>query len=318
MTRKAIIGMIRAAALAAAFFLAGGAIPLVGGVAMLFAPAPILIYAVGRPNPNWRSMLAVVFAGILISIGAGLLAGLGYFATFGLATAVISYMLERRHPFERIVLVAAGAMLVAAAGAALIATGSPDELVKAMRGELTSGMARGQQLYKLMGMPSALSADTQVSIVALTMRLSPSLAAMLAAGTVLFNLRVFWRWAGPQRLAYSLFGDLYRWSTPEWLVWVLLGTGFGMFIPVAPASDVALNAFICVAAVYFCQGLAIMGFYFQMLTVPSVVRGVIYFVTFAQPVVAAIACVAGVFDMWIDFRRLKPPSREAGSFSDFL
>jgi hypothetical protein len=41
-------------------------------------------------------------------------------------------------------------------------------------------------------------------------------------------------------------------------------------------------------------------------------------VIFAQPVVAAIVSIAGVFDMWIDFRRLKPPSQEAGSLGDFF
>ena len=48
----------------------------------------------------------------------------------------------------------------------------------------------------------------------------------------MLNLRVFWRWAAQKRLDYQLFGDLARWSTPEWLIWVLLATGFGLFIPI--------------------------------------------------------------------------------------
>ena len=310
--------MIRAGVLSAAFFLAGGAIPIVGGVAMMFAPAPILIYALGRSKTNWRALSAVMLAAILVGAGAGVYAGLGYLITFGLATAVICYMIERQQPFERIVLVAATSILAAAAGAALAATGSPDALVKAIHDQLAAGMAHGQELYKVFGMQTAVPADTQASIMAVTMRLCPALAAILAAATVLFNLRVSWRWIGPQRLPYSLFGDLHKWSAPEWMVWVLLAAGFGLFIPLAPLSDIALNLFICVGAVYFCQGLAIMAFYFQALAVPAIVRGVIYFVTFAQPVVAAIVCVAGVFDMWIDFRRLKPPSQEAGTYNDFL
>jgi uncharacterized protein YybS (DUF2232 family) len=111
---------------------------------------------------------------------------------------------------------------------------------------------------------------------------------------------------------------LSRWSASEWLVWLLLASGFGLFIPIGAVSDIALNGFICVAAIYFCQGLAIVGFYFHTLAVPAIVRGIIYFVVFAQPVVAAIVCVAGVFDMWIDFRRLKPPSPEANNLGDFF
>jgi uncharacterized protein YybS (DUF2232 family) len=196
--------------------------------------------------------------------------------------------------------------------------GGPDALIKTVHDELAQGMARGQDFYKLLGMQQTIAPDTQASVISLTMHLSPAFALLVAASSMLLNLRVFWRWAGPQRLAYSLFGDLSRWSAPEWMIWLLLASGFGLFIPVSAISDIALNGFICVAAVYFCQGLAIIGFYFQSLAVPSIVRGIIYFVVFAQPVVAALVGVAGVFDMWIDFRRLKPPSPEANNLGDFF
>jgi uncharacterized protein YybS (DUF2232 family) len=318
MTRKAVIGMVRAAALAGAFFLAGGAIPLIGGILMMLAPAPILVYAVGRPSPNLRATIAVLLATAFVAILWGPIGGLAYFVSFGLATAIACYMLERRLSFEMITAVGAGVMVGASVVAALVLMGGPDALIKTVHDELVQGMARGQDFYKLLGMQQTIAPDTQASVVALTMRLSPAFALLVAASSMLLNLRVFWRWAGPQRLAYSLFGDLSRWSAPEWMVWLLLAGGFGLFIPVSAIRDIALNGFICIAAVYFCQGLAIIGFYFQSLAVPSIVRGIIYFVVFAQPVVAALVGVAGVFDMWIDFRRLKPPSPEANNLGDFF
>jgi uncharacterized protein YybS (DUF2232 family) len=310
--------MVRAAALAGAFFLAGGAIPLLGGILMMLAPAPIIIYAVGRPTPILRAIIAVLLAAAFVAILAGPFAGLGYLVSFGLGAAVACYLLERRSSFEVIAAVGAGAMVAASVMAALAMMGGPDALIKTVHDELAQGMARGQDLYKLLGMRATIPADTQASIISLTVRLSPAFALLLAASAMLLNLRVFWRWGGQQRLAYSLFGDLSRWSAPEWMVWLLLAGGFGWFIPVPALSDIALNGFICVAAVYFCQGLAIIGFYFQSLAVPSIVRGIIYFVVFAQPVVAALVCIAGVFDMWIDFRRLKPPSPEANNLGDFF
>jgi uncharacterized protein YybS (DUF2232 family) len=310
--------MVRAAALAGAFFLAGGAIPVLGGILMMLAPAPILVYAVGRPNPNPRAIIAVLLATGLVALLAGPFAGLGYFVSFGLATAIACYMLERRSSFELIAAVGAGAMVAASVVAALVTMGGADALIKTVHDELAQGMARGQEFYKLLGMQTTISADTQASVISVTMHLLPAFALLLAAGTILLNLRVFWRWTGPQRLTYNLFGDLSRWSAPEWMVWLLLAGGFGLFIPVAAISDIALNGFICIAAVYFCQGLAIIGFYFQSLSVPSIVRGIIYFVVFAQPVVAALVCIAGVFDMWVDFRRLKPPSPEANNLGDFF
>ena len=310
--------MVRAAALAGAFFLAGGAIPLIGGILMMLAPAPILVYAVGRPSPNLRATIAVLLATAFVAILWGPIGGLAYFVSFGLATAIACYMLERRLSFEMITAVGAGVMVGASVVSALVLIGGPDAFIKTVHDELVQGMARGQDFYKLLGMQQTIAPDTQASVISLTMRLSPAFALLVAAASMLLNLRVFWRWAGPQRLAYSLFGDLSKWSAPEWMIWLLLAGGFGLFIPVSAMSDIALNGFICIGAVYFCQGLAIIGFYFQSLAVPSIVRGIIYFVVFAQPVVAALVGVAGVFDMWIDFRRLKPPSPEANNLGDFF
>jgi uncharacterized protein YybS (DUF2232 family) len=309
--------MVRAAALAGAFFLAGGAIPLVGAILMMLAPAPILVYAVGRPNPKLRATIAVLLATALVALLWGPIGGLAYFVSFGLATAIACYMLERRSSFEMITAVGAGVMVATSVVVVLVFVGGPDALIKTVHDSLTQMVVRGQDFNKLLGMP-AIPPDTQASVISLTMHLSPAFALLIAASSMLLNLRVFWRWGGPQRLAYSLFGDLSRWSAPEWMVWLLLASGFGLFIPVSAISAIALNGFICIGAVYFCQGLAIIGFYFQSLAVPSIVRGIIYFVVFAQPVVAALVGVAGVFDMWIDFRRLKPPSPEANNLGDFF
>ena len=305
--------------MAAAFFLAGGAIPVLGGIAMFLAPAPIMIYAVGRPKPNLRAIIAVLIAAGLVTLLMGVAMGLAYLLSFGLATAIACYMLERRSSFELIAAVCAGAMVSAIVVAALAFSGGPDALIKTVHDQLMQGMSRGQELYKLLGLQaSAIPADTQATVVATMMRLLPAFTLILAGAAMLLNLRVFWRWAGPQRLTCNLFGDLSRWSASEWLVWLLLASGFGLFIPIGAVSDIALNGFICVAAIYFCQGLAIIGFYFHTLAVPALVRGIIYFVVFAQPVVGAIVCIAGVFDMWIDFRRLKPPSPEANNLGDFF
>ncbi len=312
--------MIRAASLAGALFLAGGAIPFLGALAMLFAPAPILIFAVGRASPHIRGAGAVAIAAVLVTLVAGPSVGAIYLVTLGLATLAMAEMLEAKRSFEVIVAVGTAAMLIAGAVVALLSSGgSFDALVAAMRAEANASMVRGEEFYKLFGMAAELPADSRATIVNTVLRLSPALAAIVAGATVLLNLTLFWRWVGKQRLSYTLFGDLSKWSAPDWLVWLLLATGFGWFIPLGPVQDIALNGFLSVVAVYFCQGLAIIAFYFQVLSVPGFVRGIAYIFAIAQPVVAALLCLAGIFDMWVDFRRLKPPRQEAGSVGgDFM
>ncbi|MGH7878645.1 MAG: DUF2232 domain-containing protein, partial [Candidatus Binataceae bacterium] len=200
-------------------------------------------------------------------------------------------------------------ILVVGALAALAFVGSPEALARGLHDNLLQVMTRTEKLYSVAGLDTALTPDLRLRIVNATVRLMPALTAISAALMALANLAVFWRISGrQQRIGYALFGDLALWSTPEWLIWVLLITGFGLLIPSAPLSTAALNCFVCVAAIYFCQGLAIMAFYFRVLAMPSFARGLVYVITFVQPVLAILICGAGVFDLWIDFRRLKPSS----------
>lgn len=313
-----LVGAIRAAFLSAALYLSAAVIPLVGAMASLFAPAPVLLFSVGLAGARLRAAAAVMIAAAAVMALGGWVAAFGYLVTFGLAAAVMCDMLERRKPFETIVLVTGAVVLAASVIAAFAMAGSAEGLAKGIHDALASGMARGHDFYKVLGIETAMAHDAEAGLVDMMVRLSPALVAMCAGFGALLNLAAFWRMGGRQRLNYPLFGDLARWSTPEWLIWVLLAAGFGMFVPVPALTVAAMDAFVCVAAVYFCQGLAIMAFYFKALAIPTWVRGLIYFVTIIQPVLAALVCAAGIFDLWVDFRRLKPPSQEAGSFGDFF
>ncbi len=300
-------------------FLAGAIVPLAGGVVMMFAPAPLLGYAVGFPHAQWRISAAVAISAALVAAGGGIAAATAYLVSFGLVAVVICYMLERRQPFELIVVSAGAIVLLMGAITALAFAGSPAALVQALHNELVAGMMRGQAFYRRLGIDTAIAHDTQAHIVETVMQLTPALIGLLSGLTILLNLAVFWHFGGKQqRVGYTLFGDLARWSAPEWLIWPLLASGFGWFIPLPPLATIALDCFICALGVYFCQGLAIMTFYFKKLGMPLVARALIYFVVLVQPVLTALVGAAGVFDLWVDFRRLKPPNAAARNLGNFL
>ena len=286
---------------------------------MVFAPTPLLTYAVGFPYALSRTSVAIAISAVLVAVVGGITAAISYSATFGLAAALMCYMLERRQPFEVIVLSTTMLVLLAGAVAALTFAGSPVALVRMAHNQLVVGMMRGEGLYQTLGLDVAIAPHTRAYIVDTVMRLTPALVALLCALTVLLNLMLFWRWGGrEQRLGYTLFGDLARWSAPEWLVWPLLVSGFAWFLPIVAIANIAVNCFLIIVGIYFCQGLAIMAFYFRQLRMPAAARGLIYFVTLAQPVLMAVVGAAGIFDLWVDFRRLKKPNAAARNLGNFL
>src|ERR1700689_5928771 len=101
------MGAIRAAFLSAALFLAAAVVPLVGAIASLFAPVPVLLFSVGFAKARSRAALVILIAAAAVMVLGGWIATLAYLMTFGLAAVVICDMLERRKPFETIVLVTA-------------------------------------------------------------------------------------------------------------------------------------------------------------------------------------------------------------------
>jgi hypothetical protein len=143
-----LVATIRAAFLSAALCLAAAVIPLVGAITSLFAPTPILLFSVGFPGARLRAALAIMVAAAAVMALGGWIAALGYVVTFGLAAAVMCDMLQRRKPFETIVLVTGALVLAASVIAAFAMAGSAEALTKGIRDALASGMARGHDFYR--------------------------------------------------------------------------------------------------------------------------------------------------------------------------
>lgn len=309
---------LAAAAMGATLFLAASVVPVVGSFATLLAPLPVLRYAVGNRFWHVRMLVVLALAAAIVAALAGPVDGVGYLATVGLATVIITLMIEWQKPFELIVVTAGIALFLSLGVAGLVATGSFAALSEAVRNALLQGIERSHDVYRYLGAETALGPHMQANILDTATKLAPALVLISCCFGVLFNLMLLWRFSPKSQLSYELFKDLARWSAPEWMVWMLIAAGFGLFVPFEPVRVLGLDVFICVLAVYFCQGVAIMAFYFHALGMPALARGIIYLVTALQPILAALVCAAGLFDLWIDFRRLKPPSPEAGSFSGFL
>lgn len=315
---RSALGLIRAAALSVALFLLGSLIPLLGPVLMLCAPAPLLITALRRPRPGWRIAALLALCLGMVALVAGAKDGIAFSLSFGVATVVMFVMLRRKCSLESVVVAATIAVVAASFAALLVWAGSPAALAAQIHQALAAKTSQADAFYHKLGLSLADSKELNARVLALTAQLTPALMAIVAAVMVLVNLVLIWRWLGRQGLGYPLFNALTKWRAPEWVIWLLLLTGFGLFVPLRPLQVAASNGFLFVAAVYFCQGLAIMAYYFQMLAMPTVARGLIYLITVIQPILAGLVCLAGIFDMWVDFRRLKPSKEESGKIDDFF
>ncbi len=90
------------------------------------------------------------------------------------------------------------------------------------------------------------------------------------------------------------------WKAPEWLVWPTLVCGVFLIWEVGVVSDVALNVFKFLMAVYALQGLSILAAAFDAWKVRGTFRAVVFLlaVFFMMPLLLSL----GFFDLWFDFR----------------
>jgi hypothetical protein len=141
----------------------------------------------------------------------------------------------------------------------------------------------------------------------------PALLVLAAAAMWLANLGLSRRWTWWPQLI-----DLSRWRTADWMIWLLIGSGFALFVPPQLVTVVAINLFLVVLGCYFAQGLAIVSYFLQRVGLPRPLRAVTFAIIGLQTLAAALVVALGVFDLWGDFRNLsaRPADATAGHDAD--
>ena len=105
-------------------------------------------------------------------------------------------------------------------------------------------------------------------------------------------------------LAYPEFISMDRWEAPDHLVWGLIISGFALFLSSVGIQFLAINALIVILAIYLFHGLSIIVFFLNKYHVPSWIRLGIYFLIVVQQLFLAVLTCVGLFDQWIDFRKI--------------
>jgi uncharacterized protein YybS (DUF2232 family) len=105
-------------------------------------------------------------------------------------------------------------------------------------------------------------------------------------------------------LDYPHFGPMDRWRAPELMVWGVIAAGFSLFLSIPVLRLIAINGLIVMLTIYVFHGLSILLFFLNKYRVPSWVRIGIYFLIFFQQIFLIVLAMAGLFDQWVDFRKI--------------
>jgi uncharacterized protein YybS (DUF2232 family) len=288
-------------------FLISVFIPIVGFVAALFLPLPILFYRLklGR-KPG-----AIIFAGagmIMIALIGGISLDVLFFGELLLIGFVLGELIELNLSIEKTVLYACGSALLAGLAGLLISSVlSGEGIYTIVSRYVGKNLELTMVLYRNMGMPEESIELISRSLEKIRHVLVSIVPALVSAST-LFITWISILLAKPvlqsRSLFYPDFGPLNVWKAPEYLVWGVIGCGISLFLPSTAVKTISLNGLLILMTVYFFQGIAIVSFYFNKKRFPRIIRVSLYTLIALQQLVLLVVIGLGFFDLWFNFRRL--------------
>lgn len=270
--------------------------PLLGGLLGFLAPAPAIhAYLRGGRGAGW-SAVALVSAALVGVAGAKV--ALKFLLLMAPLIVLLSEGIRLRASIERVVLAGLSpAVLLAAVALFLHWAGQGGALVALL------GAETGAVLEEIARPGIAEGGEGVARFLWLSL---PAIAFLNVLSVSLVNYLVI-RWFWVQRRGEALFPpqDLSRWAMPEPAVWPLIACGGSLLLPWEALFWLGWNGLLVLLFGYFLQGMAILRHFFSQRGVLWAVRLPVYVLGVFFPYgVAAL----GLFDLWMDFRKIQGAS----------
>jgi hypothetical protein len=310
-TMKAVVGnpeVLYLALLSCALTLVPAFVSIGGGLLTALAPFPLIVLAVKYP---WRYAMSLMgLEGGLMLLG-GQWQPLLFLGQCGLVVLVTSWAMRRGWSISQTLV---GSLVVSfGVGALFLAiystfVQSPTQLLMT---RYFDNIVHVSQEYVRAVEQLQEGEDEQLTALMETLPqlVFTVLPALMVIGHLFTNLcnyilvrRYCQRSQPPLRLDPD---DLTCWRASDYLVWIFLASGAALLVPLDLMSTIGLNVLLATLAVYLLQGLAIVLFWGRRLPLPLGVQCLMIAMVFliAGPLSVLVCTAAGLFDLWVDFRR---------------
>jgi uncharacterized protein YybS (DUF2232 family) len=283
--------------------------PIFGFFCTPFIPLPTLYYR-AKLGRKYGTLIPAITLFFLIILLGGVSIDIIFFFELLFIGFAMGEFFEMNVSIEKTVIFTCAAVLATAIVFLLVysiisATGIIQLASEYMRKNLELTV----ELYKNMGMSPdsvGLFSESLDKIHFVLVRIIPALVItstlflIWACLIIIRPLLVF------RNLGYPDFGPLNQWKAPEYLVWSVIGCGLMLLIPDTFFKLLGVNGLLILMTVYFFQGIAIVAFLFEKKRFPRFVRFILYSLIALQQLLLLVVIGLGFFDIWINFRKLRP------------
>ncbi len=282
--------------------------PIIGFFCSLLLPLPVLFY---RSKLGRKTGLIVPGAAmtILVVLTGGLSIDVVFFLEMLCLGFLLSELFEMNLSVEKTVLYACGGVLLTGVvGLVLYSNISATGIYSLVSAYIAQNLEMTVALYRSMGASEEFINKFSNSLGQIQYGLIRIIPAMVTASflmvtwsNLLMARPLLKRWG----LFYPSFGVLNLWKAPDYLVWVLIGCGGFLLLPGSTLKIIGLNGLLILLMVYFFQGIAIVSFFFEKKRFPRMLRIFLYSLIAIQQIILLVVIGLGLFDMWLNFRKIK-------------
>ncbi len=275
--------------------------PFLGVFALLVLPLPVLFYRL-KLGRNSGGIIAVASFVVLMVMTRGFAFDSLYFGALLMTGMFLGECIERNMGIERTMVFT----VTGVTGTALVAF-----LVYAGIQTTPMGDMVSDYISQYFSLTSALYADMgiekeQIAVLnSAFLIVLPGMFIVSYMTTVWLNILIIKKLLARIGIPLKNMENLNRFKAPDPLVWVVIGLGVLLALPVGAVKYVAVNCLIILMLVYFFQGIAIISFFFQKKESPALLKVFCYGLIAVQIYFLILVIGLGFFDNWINFRKLE-------------
>jgi uncharacterized protein YybS (DUF2232 family) len=283
-------------------------LPILGFFCAFFIPLPTLFYR-SKLGRNTGVVVPAAALFVMAAVLGGIAVDLVFFLELLLLGFMLGEFLAKDLSVEKTILYTCASVLLSGLLGLVFYSNSSDTGITVLVSDyIAQNLELTLALYKSMGVSEESLVQLANSLEQIQYVLVRIVPAMVIGSTLLvvwINLLLAKGVLTAKGFFFPDFGALNHWKAPDALIWLLIGCGGMLLIPGSSLKMLGLNGLLVLLTVYFLQGIAVVSYYFEKKKFPRALRLFLYTLIALQQFILLLIIGLGLFDMWLNFRKLK-------------
>jgi uncharacterized protein YybS (DUF2232 family) len=286
--------------------------PPLAALVGILAPAPLIFVYLQRGQVVGFILMGLVFVVLLLLTGPG--QAMLFVAEYVVMATILAETVKAQLSMDKCIFLSALGSMVLATMLMVVLFGGETSLVEFFQQQIMKHFERSMEALKSMGENQA-DLDSMQKVFEETSRTFASaypafimVGSLVTAAVNFFLVRFLWiKLYGQTLFRQEKFSEMVL---PDFLIWLLILSSASLFFIGSPVGTLGVNLFALAILVYFFQGLAVTVHILESKNAHVLIWVLVFFLIVIQPVLMGLVIGLGVFDIWVDFRKIRKINTE--------